>query len=87
MYFLSLFSNLLFYRTLDPPYSSLRNFFVGVCRVAESEGRPICFGDLILADCVLCRLLEDLFAFASPAISTWSLLRSRMASEGSCHEV
>ncbi len=55
--------------------------------MAESEGRPICFGDLIPADCVLRRLSEDLFAFALPAISTWSLLRSRMASEGSCHEV
>ena len=87
MYFLSLFSDLLFSRTLDPPYHSLGNFFVGVCRVAESEGRPICFGDLIPADCVLRRLLEDLFAFASPEISTWSLLRCRMAFEGSCHEV
>ena len=43
LYFLSLFFDLLFSKTLDPPYPSLRNFFVGVCRVAESEGRPIFF--------------------------------------------
>jgi hypothetical protein len=48
---------------------------VGVCRVAESEGRAICFGDLISADCVLRRLSEELFALAFPAISTWKLLR------------
>ena len=61
----SLFFRFTFSSTLDPPYPSLRNFFVGVCRVAESEGRPICFGDLIPADCVLRRLSEELFAFAS----------------------
>ena len=51
--------------------------------MAESENRAICFGDLIPADCVLCRLVEELFAFASPAINTWRLLRGFMASEGS----
>ena len=56
---------------------------MGVCRVAESEGRAICFGDLILADCVLRRLSEELFALAFPMISTWKLLRGHMASEGS----
>uniref|UniRef100_A0A2N9ECM7 Uncharacterized protein n=1 Tax=Fagus sylvatica TaxID=28930 RepID=A0A2N9ECM7_FAGSY len=60
-----------------------RNFFVGVCRVAGSENRAICFGDLIPADCVLCRLAEELFAFASLAINTWRLLKGFMASEGS----
>jgi hypothetical protein len=77
-----------FFRALDPPYPSLRNFFVGVCRVAESEDRPIFFGDLFPADYVLRRLAEELFVFASLAISTWRLLRGRMASEGSSwHEV
>jgi hypothetical protein len=56
---------------------------VGVCRVAESEGKPICLGDLVLADCVLRRLSEDLFTLASSEISTWKLLKDRMASEGS----
>ena len=56
--------------------------------MAESEDRPIFFGDLISADCVLRRLAEELFVFASPAISTWRLLKGRMASEGSSwHEV
>jgi hypothetical protein len=32
---------------------------VGVCRVAESEGRPIDFGDLVPSDSVLRRLSED----------------------------
>ena len=39
---------------------------MGVCRVAESEGRAICFGDLILALCappliggVVCFSLSD----------------------------
>jgi hypothetical protein len=56
---------------------------VGVCRVAESKGRAICFGDLIPTNCVLRRLLEELFALAFPAISTWKLLRGHMAFEGS----
>ena len=66
---------LLFFRfilsiALDPLYPSFRNFFVGVCRVVESEGRLIYFGDLIPADCVLRRLSEELFALAFLAIST-----------------
>ena len=69
--------------TLDPLHSSLRNFFVGVCRVAESEGRAICFGDLVPADCVLHRLSKELFALAYPVLSTWRVLRDLMASEGS----
>uniref|UniRef100_A0A2N9G0U8 Uncharacterized protein n=1 Tax=Fagus sylvatica TaxID=28930 RepID=A0A2N9G0U8_FAGSY len=60
-----------------------RNFFVGVCQMAESEGRPICFGDLIPADCVLRHLSEELFNLAFPAISTWRSIRGRMAFEGS----
>ncbi len=51
--------------------------------MAESEGRPICFGDLIPADCILCRLLEELFNLAFPAISTWRSIRGHMAFEGS----
>ena len=61
---------------------------MGVCWVAESEGKAICFGDLVPADCVLCRLSEELFTLAFPAISTWKLLRDCMASEGSSwHQV
>jgi hypothetical protein len=59
---------------------------VGVCRVAESEGKAICFGD----SGRLCALppIEELFALAFPAISTWRLLRDHMASEGSSwHQV
>ena len=73
---------------LDPLHSSLRNFFVGVCWVAESEGKAICFGDLVSADYVLRHLSEKLFALAFSAISTWKLLRDRMAFEGSSwHQV
>ena len=53
--------------TLD---HSLRNFFVGVCRVAESEGRPVDFGDLVPLDCVLRRLSEELFSLVFPTLST-----------------
>jgi hypothetical protein len=61
---------------------------VGVCRVAESHNTPICFGDLVPADCILRRLAEELFVFASLVISTWRLVRGHMASEGSSwHEV
>ena len=56
--------------------------------MAESEGKAICFGDLVSADCVLRRLSEELFALAFPVISTWKFLRDRMASEGSSwHQV
>ena len=67
---------------LDPLNSSFRNFFVGVCRIVESEGKAAHFGDLIPVDCVLHRLSEELFALAFPALSTWKTIRSFMASEG-----
>ena len=77
------FLRFIFSIALDPLHPSLRNFFVGVCRVSKSEGRPICFGDLIQVDCVLRRLSEKLFALAFSAINTWRSLRGRMASERS----
>uniref|UniRef100_A0A2N9EMA7 Uncharacterized protein n=1 Tax=Fagus sylvatica TaxID=28930 RepID=A0A2N9EMA7_FAGSY len=46
-----------------------RNFFVEVCRIAESESRAMDFSDLISADYVLRRLSEELFAFAFLALS------------------
>jgi hypothetical protein len=68
-----------FFATLD---HSLRNFFLGVCRIAESEGRPISFGDLIPSSCVLHRLSEELFELVSPALNTWREVRGSMVSEG-----
>jgi hypothetical protein len=67
-----------FFATLD---HSLRNFFLGVCRTAESEGRPISFGDLIPSSCILHRLSKELFTLVSPALSTWRVVRESMASE------
>jgi hypothetical protein len=55
---------------------------VGVCRIVESEGRAVDFGDLIPSDYVLHRLSEELFALAFPALSTWKTIRDFMASEG-----
>uniref|UniRef100_A0A2N9G8P9 Uncharacterized protein n=1 Tax=Fagus sylvatica TaxID=28930 RepID=A0A2N9G8P9_FAGSY len=46
---------------------------MGVCRVAESEGKPVDFGDLVPSDCVLRRLLEELFSLIFPALSTWRM--------------
>uniref|UniRef100_A0A2N9EW45 Major facilitator superfamily (MFS) profile domain-containing protein n=1 Tax=Fagus sylvatica TaxID=28930 RepID=A0A2N9EW45_FAGSY len=59
-----------------------RNFFLGVCRIAESEGRPINFGDLIPSSCVLHHLSEELFELVSPALNTWREVRELMVSEG-----
>ena len=59
----------------------LKNFFVGVCRIAESEGRPIDFGDLVPSSCVLHHLSEELFTLVFPALSTWRVLRDSMVSE------
>jgi hypothetical protein len=67
---------------LDPSNSSFRNFFVGVCRIAESEGRAVHFGDLIPSDCVLHRLSEELFALAFLVLSTWKMIRGFMVFEG-----
>ena len=53
-----------------------------MCRTAESEGRPINFGDLIPSSCVLHRLSEDLFTLVSPALNTWRVVRESMVSEG-----
>ena len=87
-FLLLFFSDLVFLVALDPLHSSFRNFFVNVCYVAESEGRSVDFGDLIPADCVFRHLSKELFALAFLALSTWRLLKDRMASEGSSwHEV
>ncbi len=77
------FFDLFFLVTLDLSHSSFRNFFVGVCRIAESEGRSVDFRDLIPADYMLHRLSEELFALVFSALSTWKLLKDRMASEES----
>ncbi len=77
------FSGLVFSVALDPSHPSYRNFFVEVCRIAKSEGRALDFGDLIPTDSVLRRLSKELFDFASPTLSTWRLIKDRMASEGS----
>jgi hypothetical protein len=55
---------------------------VGVCRIAESEGRSVNFGDLISPDSVLHRLSEELFSLVFPALSTWRVVRDTMVSEG-----
>jgi hypothetical protein len=55
---------------------------VGVCRIAESEGRAIDFGDLIPFDCVLRRVSEELFNLSFLALSTWREARALMESEG-----
>ena len=77
------FSGLVFLVALDSLYPSFRIFFVGVCRIAESESRAVDFGDLISANYVLRRSSEELFAFAFPVLNTWRLIKDRMASEGS----
>ena len=59
----------------------LKKFFVGVCRIAESEGRQIDFGDLVPSSCVLRRLSEELFTIVCPALSTWRVVRDSMVSE------
>ncbi len=76
--FLPFFSIRVSWATLD---HSLRNFFVGVCRIAESEGRPVDFRDLVPSDCVLHHLSKELFNLVFPALSTWRLVRESMASE------
>jgi hypothetical protein len=53
---------------------------MGVCRIAEREGRPVDFGDLVPSDCVLHRLSEELFALVFPALSTWRVVRDSMVS-------
>jgi hypothetical protein len=55
---------------------------VGVCRVAESEGRSVNFRDLISPDSVLHRSSEELFSLVFPALSTWRVVRDTMVSEG-----
>ena len=57
---------------------------MGVCRIAESEGRSVNFRDLISPDSVLHRLSEELFSLVFSALSTWGALRDTMATaEGS----
>jgi hypothetical protein len=53
-----------------------------VCRTAESEGRPINFGDLIPSSCVLHCLSEELFTLVSPTLNAWREVRELMVSEG-----
>ena len=52
-----------------------------MCRTAESEGRPISFGDLIPSSCILHRLSEEFFTLVAPALSAWRVVKESMASE------
>jgi hypothetical protein len=76
------FSNLVFLVALDPSHFSFRRFFVGVCCIAESEGRAVDFGDLVPSGCVLRRLSKELFDLVFPALDTWKTVKDLMASEG-----
>jgi hypothetical protein len=55
---------------------------VGVCRIAESEGRAVDFGDLVPSGCVLRCLSKELFDLVFPALDTWKTVKDLMASEG-----
>ncbi len=55
---------------------------MGVCRVAESEGRALDFGDLVPPDSVLRRVSEELFSLSFPALNMWRVVRESMASQG-----
>uniref|UniRef100_A0A2N9EPN1 Uncharacterized protein n=1 Tax=Fagus sylvatica TaxID=28930 RepID=A0A2N9EPN1_FAGSY len=61
--------------SLDPLHFSLKRFFVGVCREAESGGRVLDLGDLVSPDNVLRGLSEELFDFVFPALDTWKVVR------------
>ena len=54
---------------------------MGVCRIAESENRPISFWNLLLVDCVLSRLSMELFPLVFLALNTWHVVRELMASD------
>ena len=54
---------------------------MGVCRIAESEGRPVDFGDLVPSDCVLRHLSEELFSLVFLALRTWRVVRDTMVLE------
>ena len=53
---------------------------MGVCRIAESEGRPVDFGDLVPSDYVLRHLSEELFSLVFSALRTWRVVRDTMVS-------
>ena len=55
---------------------------MGVCRIAEIEGRPICFWDLISADCMLHHLSKELFPLVFSALGTWKTFKALMALRG-----
>uniref|UniRef100_A0A2N9EXQ6 Uncharacterized protein n=1 Tax=Fagus sylvatica TaxID=28930 RepID=A0A2N9EXQ6_FAGSY len=64
---------------LDSLSSSFRSFFVGFSRFAESDlGLPPLEG-FVSSDSVLHRLSAELYSIVYPAISTWEVIRSRMA--------
>uniref|UniRef100_A0A2N9H4A5 Uncharacterized protein n=1 Tax=Fagus sylvatica TaxID=28930 RepID=A0A2N9H4A5_FAGSY len=65
-----------------PERAKKGRFFVGVCRIAESEGRAVDFGDLVPSGCVLRCLSKELFDLVFPALDTWKTVKDLMASEG-----
>ena len=67
--------------SLDSLHFSLKRFFVGVCREAESGGRILDLGDLVSPDSVLRWLSEELFDFVFSAIDTWRVVKGLMATE------
>ena len=55
---------------------------MGVCRIAEGEGRAVDFGYLVPSGCVLRRLSEELFDLVFPTLHTWKTVKDLIASEG-----
>ena len=66
---------------LDSLHFSLKRFFVGVCREAESGGRVLDLGDFVSLDSVLRRLSEELFDIVFLPLDTWGVVKGLMAAE------
>uniref|UniRef100_A0A2N9ES48 Uncharacterized protein n=1 Tax=Fagus sylvatica TaxID=28930 RepID=A0A2N9ES48_FAGSY len=67
---------------LDSLSVPFRNFFVGVCRYAESGLGPPPLGDYLPPTSVLHRLSAELYSISNSALSTWGALRRSMAAGG-----
>ena len=64
---------------LDSLTSSFRSFFVRVSRFAESDLGPPPLEGFVSSDNMLHRLAAKLYFIVYPAISTWEVIRGRMA--------
>ncbi len=65
---------------MDSLSPSFKLFFVGISRFADNDLGPPSLEGFVSADCVLQRLVVELYSIIYLVVNTWGVIRNLMAS-------